>query len=507
MRNFFLSILTLFCLCILPFACKSIDKNTAQKPNIVFIFTDDMTYDAINALGNQNIITPAIDRLVANGTTFTHAYNMGAWSGAVCAASRAMLNSGRTVWDVNAFRKNWIKHKDLDKTWGKLMQSGGYDTYMTGKWHVDALADSVFQNVVHVRPGMPNDAWDHASMVENFKHIEGTNSDPASLMPIGYNRPLNETDTMWSPSEKRFEGYWKGGKHWSEVLRDDAIAFIDKAEKKDNPFFMYLAFNAPHDPRQSPQKYLDMYPLENISLPKNWLPENPYKDGMGCGPNVRDEALAPFPRTEYATKTHIKEYYALITHLDEQIGALMTRLEATGKMDNTYIIFTSDHGLAVGKHGLIGKQSQYDHSIRAPFIILGPNITKGKRINKDIYIQDAMATALDIAGIKKPDYVFFNSILPLAEGEQENSHYNAIYNGYRDLQRMIRTNGYKLIVYPKIEKVLLFNLEEDPDEMNDLSHEEAYRLKTKSMFKELMVLQRTMNDTLNLNPIFNKLPE
>ncbi len=474
-----------------------------DKPNVVFIFADDMTYSAIHALGNNEIETPNLDKLVNTGTTFTNTYNMGAWNGAICAASRAMIISGRSVWNVNQFRQNWIENKAFDKTWGKLMEQAGYDTYMTGKWHVDAAADSVFQNVRHVRPGMPGDSWEHEIMVKKFEDIKGTDIDPASLMPIGYNRPLSENDTTWSPTDPKFGGFWEGGKHWSEVLKDDAIGFIEKAEKSDNPFFMYLAFNAPHDPRQAPQEFLDKYPLDSISLPKSWMPEYPFKDGMGCGPDLRDEALAPFPRTAYATKKHIQEYYALITHLDVQIGKIVNRLEASGKMDNTYIIFTSDHGLAIGRHGLIGKQSQFDHSIRPPFMIVGPDIPKGQKITEDIYLQDAMATSLDIANISKPEYVFFNSVLPLAKGTQTESSYDAIYNGYIDLQRMIRKDDFKLIVYPKIEKVLLFDMVNDPEEIHDLSGEAQYKSKLKSLFEDLMVLQKEMNDPLDISGIYS----
>ncbi|WP_366141006.1 sulfatase-like hydrolase/transferase [Seonamhaeicola sp.] len=483
------------------FACKTSKEETPSPPNVVFIFADDMTYSAINALGNNEIETPNLDRLVTHGTTFTNAYNMGAWNGAICAASRAMLLSGRTVWDVNNFRKNWINNKELDKTWSKLMEGAGYDTYMTGKWHIDAKADSVFQNVVHIRPGMPDDAWEHSEMVQKFKDIKGTDTDPATLMPVGYNRPLSEQDTTWSPTDPKFGGFWEGGKHWSEVLKDDALGFIDKAEKSDNPFFMYLAFNAPHDPRQAPQEFIDKYPLENISLPESWLPEYPFKDDMGCGPNLRDEALAPFPRTAYATKVHIQEYYAIISHLDVQIGEILDRLEATGKMDNTYIIFTADHGLAAGRHGLIGKQSQFDHSIRAPFMITGPNIPENKKVTEAIYLQDAMATGLDIANIEKPGYVFFNSVLDLASGKQSESSYDAIYNGYIDLQRMIRKDGFKLIIYPKIKKVLLFDMANDPEEMNNLADNEAYKDKVEALFKDLVQLQKDMNDPLDLTSI------
>ena len=481
--------------------CKTENSDEPDKPNIVFIFADDMTYTTVHALGNTEIQTPNIDRLVATGTTFTHAYNMGAWNGAVCVASRAMLISGRSVWETDQFRQNWIDGQEMDKSWGKLMEGAGYETYMTGKWHIDAPADSVFQHVTHVRPGMPKDAWDHEKMVAQFANLRKTGGDPSDIMPLGYNRPLSENDTSWTPTDKKFGGYWEGGKHWSEVLKDDAIGFINKAKTKDTPFFMYLAFNAPHDPRQAPQLYLDKYPMENISLPKSYMPMYPFKDSIGNGPDLRDEALAPFPRTEYATKKHIQEYYALITHLDDQIRAILDALEASGKMDNTYIIFTADHGLAMGHHGLLGKQSLFDHSIRPPFIIVGPKIGKGKKIDTDIYLQDVMATSLELAGIEKPDYVYFNSFLDILEGERTTSHYDAIYGGYVNTQRMIRKDGFKLLVYPKLNKILLFDMANDPEEMYDLGDRPEHKEKINAMFTELIQMQKELKDPLDISQI------
>ena len=493
----------LFTIVLIAFVlnCKTDEAAESAKPNIVFIFADDMTYTAVNALGNTEIQTPNIDRLVATGTTFTHAYNMGAWNGAVCQASRAMLISGRSVWETDQFRQKWIAGQEIDKTWGKLMEGAGYETYMTGKWHVDAPADSVFQNVTHVRPGMPKDAWDHETMVAQFADLRKTGGAPADIMPVGYNRPLSENDTSWTPTNKKYGGYWEGGKHWSEVLKDDAIGFINKAKTKNTPFFMYLAFNAPHDPRQAPQEYLDKYPLENISLPKSWVPMYPFKDSIGNGPNLRDEALAPFPRTELATKKHIQEYYALITHLDDQIGAILEALEASGKMDNTFIIFTADHGLAMGRHGLLGKQTLFDHSIRSPFMIVGPNVQQDTVIGTDIYLQDAMATSLDLAGVEKPDYVYFNSIMPMVNSKQSASNYAAIYGGYVNSQRMIRKDGYKLLVYPKLKKVLLFDLVKDPEEMYDLADKPEHKKKIQTLFGELLKLQKELNDPLDISEI------
>jgi len=493
MKNSYLLIIA-----FITFSCgkKQTKEVENKKPNVVFIFSDDQTYTSIHALGNNEISTPTLDSFVEEGTTFTHAYNMGAWNGAVCAASRAMMNSGRTVWKVNKFRNNWIQKDSLDMSWAKLMESEGYETYMTGKWHVDAKAEDLFNNVVHVRPGMPHDAWGG--------HKRKGLKEGAPL-PVGYGRPINENDTSWSPTDKKFGGFWEGGTHWSEVVREDAIGFINQAKTKDKPFFMYLAFNAPHDPRQAPQKYVDMYPLENISVPKSYATEYPYRNSIKNGDYLRDEMLAPMPRTEYAIKVHTQEYYASISHVDAQIGMIVNALKKSGKMDNTYIIFTSDHGLAMGRHGFMGKQNLYDHSIRPPMMILGPDIPKNKKVDADVYLQDVMATALDLAGVAKPSYVEFNSFLDLAKGERENSHYDAIYGAYLKVQRMIRKDGFKLLVYPEINKVRLYDLNKDPEEMNDLADLPENKEKIKSLFKDLIQLQKDLEDTLDLTEVYKAL--
>lgn len=514
-NKIYIKVASRYVLCILTFSImsctpKSESEHLVDRPNIILIFADDLTHSAIGALGNDEIYTPNLDQLVQDGVSFTNTYNMGAWNGAVCAASRAMMISGRSVWRANQFRKNWGSGDSVfyNKSWGKLMEQSGYETYMTGKWHVDALAEQVFQNVRHVRPGMPKDSWNHHEMVRLFEkvvgkqEIDGKLVTQQSVMPNGYNRPLSPEDRSWSPTDPKFGGFWEGGKHWSEVLKDDAISFIDQAKTKDNPFFMYLAFNAPHDPRQAPKEYLDMYPSENISLPKSWQPLYPYKDDIGNGADLRDEALAPFPRSEFAIIQHIREYYAIITHMDEQIGQILEALDASGKRDNTYIFFTADHGLAIGKHGLLGKQSLFDHSIRPPLMIVGPDIPKGRKVKNDVYLQDIMATSLEIAGVKKPEYVEFNSFLAQAKGETDKGNYGEIYGAYINLQRMIRKDGFKLIVYPKINKVLLFDLKVDPLEMNNLADDLSYQNKVKSLFLDLLNLQKEMEDELDLQELY-----
>lgn len=480
MRYHILKIFSWVFLIIFSFGCtEEVDKKI--KPNILFIFADDQSYNTIHASGNNEIKTPTLDKLTEEGMTFTNAYNMGAWHGAVCVASRTMINTGRFVW--NAY-KNERRLKELAKDrnlWSQMMEDAGYETYFSGKWHVKVSPDSIFNHVSHIRPGMPKDT------------------------PEGYNRPVEGKEDAWSPYDTKFGGFWQGGKHWSEVLADDAENFLEMAAESNKPFFMYLAFNAPHDPRQSPKEFVDMYPVDSISVPESFMPEYTYNGEIGYGRSLRDERLAPFPRTEYAVKVNRQEYYAIITHMDQQIQRIINALEKTGKKDNTYIFFTADHGLACGNHGLLGKQNMYDHSVRPPMIVIGPDIPKNEKSIADVYLQDVMASSLELAGIQKPDFVEFNSFIDIATGKAKESHYNSIYSCYTDAQRMIRKDGFKLIVYPKAEVALLFDMNNDPLELNDLNGEKEYGELKQTMFNDLLNLQSTMGDSVDIKPSFPNL--
>jgi choline-sulfatase len=461
-----------------------------SRPNILFLFADDQCYDTIRELGNSEVETPNLDRLAREGTAFTNAYNMGSWTPAVCVASRTMLVTGRSVWKARATDLPDLAR--AEQSWPQLLHSAGYETYMAGKWHIGRLkTNAVFDHVVHERPGMPNQTDE------------------------GYDRPVKGQPDSWSPSDPKFGGYWKGGRHWSEVLGDDATQFLEDASKRDKPFFMYLAFNAPHDPRQSPQRFVDMYPQQGIKLPANFQPEYPHKQAIGCyrvpdrkaGESatkfLRDEHLAPWPRTPYSVRVHRQEYYAIISHMDEQIGRIIDALDRSGKRDNTYIIFTADHGLACGQHGLIGKQNMYEHSMRLPLILVGPGVPAGQRCDAPVYMQDVMPTTLELAGVKKPAGVDFTSLIPFLDDPTRPGEYEAIYGCYKkDLQRMIRADQWKLIVYPQAKTVRLFDLKNDPMEQHDLANEPQHNETVARLFKRLLKLQQEMDDELELTSVF-----
>jgi choline-sulfatase len=441
-----------------------------SKPNILFILTDDQSYSALGAAGNNILKTPNLDQLAQQGTRFTHVYNQGSWSPAVCAPSRAMINTGRNLWNTG-MKDRTIKaeNRPAYPLWGETFRNSGYETFITGKWHVteQALLRSFdLGKAIHLG-GMTYDQY-NASMVD----LDSKTHKLSSIYPSKI--------------------------HSSEIIANAAVEYLKKKpDENDKPFMMYVGFLAPHDARQSPQSYVNKYPKENIPLPKAYKAQNTIDQGDFW---VRDEVLLPIPRKKEEVKQFIGEYYAMINHLDTQIGRILDSLENSPYADNTIIVFTSDHGLAVGRHGLLGKQNQYDHSIRAPFIIAGKGITKRKTIRGNIYLNSIFPTTLELAGIKIPKSVQAKSFMPLLKGEKKSMN-EYIYGAYRHYQRMVRSDNFKLIYYPVIEETQLFDMENDPEELHNLSAEPQYKNQLTKMQKELAKLMAALNDPLDLtNP-------
>ncbi len=449
-----------------------------ERPNFLFLFTDDQTFRAVNALGNPEVKTPNMDRLISQGVTFTRCFNQGSFSGAVCVASRAMLNTGRYLWQCGGGRCEESKGK-IYPMWGQTLGQAGYDTFVTGKWHNG-----------------------NQTLTASFKNIGPTGGgmyDSTDYQGAAYHRPA--PGNTWSPYDKTQKGHWLDvdGEiiHSSKRWADTSIEYLNKAAQSDDPFFMYVAFHAPHDPRQSPKQFVDMYPLDRIKIPKNYLPEHPFDQGHH---KLRDEILAPFPRTKEAVKVHLQEYYAIVTHADYQIGRILAALEETGKADNTIVIFSADHGLAVGQHGLMGKQNMYDHSIRMPFVMVGPGIEKGKQNHAMMHMQSLFATTCDMAGVVVPSTVQYPSLVPLLTGKKERLH-DEIYGAYLKYQRMVRTDRWKLIRYPHNREVQLFDIRKDPWETQDLAEDPKYAQVVADMDGRLQRLVKDMNDPMDFEEI------
>lgn len=423
----------------------------AKRPNVLFLFSDDQRADTIAALGNGIIRTPNLDRLVAQGTSFTRAYCMGAMQGAVCVPSRAMLMTGRTLFRVNEKLAGQV-------TWPEKFGEAGYSTFITGKWHNGPESvRRVFQRGKAIFLGG---------------------------MTGPYKAPLQDLS-----AEHTFENKRISGEHTVQLFADAAVEFIGQ-QKAAQPFLCYVAFNAPHDPRVAPPAFHEKYNAAPPPLPPNFLPQHPFNNGSLV---IRDEELAPWPRTPEIVRQHLADYYAYIEFLDQQIGRILEALDASGQRENTIVVFASDHGLAIGSHGLFGKQNLYDHSMHAPLILAGPGIPAGKRSDAMCYLLDIFPTLGALAKVEMPAGSEGRSLEPIFAGSAE-KHRDVIFTAYTKVQRAVRDDRWKLIVYPQVNKTQLFDLRADPNEIHDLAADPQHADELKRLTALLLAEQKGAAD-------------
>jgi arylsulfatase A-like enzyme len=442
------------------------------KPNIIFLFADDQRADTIGAHGNPHIRTPNLDNLAISGFSFRRNFCAGSFSGAVCVASRAMLMTGRHWMNIPS-RKVASDWKKLPLLPAVLESKGDYRTFIVGKWHNGkATLRRAFSSGRSVyMGGMAN----HADFqVQDL--VEGE---------LSRQRPA--------------------GGFSSSVFADAAVEFIQAADSA-RPFFLYVAFTAPHDPRNPPESYRNIYYEKRPPLPKNFLPQHPFMNAPQATMG-RDEGLAPWPRTSEIVSDQLCEYYGLVTHLDEQVGRVLQALKDSPHADNTYVVYTADHGLAMGSHGLLGKQNIYEQSMQCPLILSGPKIPQGESSNAFTYVHDAYATVCGFAGVKPPPEIDSRDLSPIMQGIASKVR-DSVFLPFQDNQRSINDGRWKLHIYPQINHQLLFDLKSDPHEMNNLAEGPSHAAEVERL-TALMQSWRTRlgdNDPLSVKNPKPKIP-
>ena len=403
----------------MSFACAA-----DQPPNVLILFADDQRADTIAALGTSHIKTPNLDRLVRRGVSFDRAYMQGGLNAATCVPSRAMLLSGRPLFRID-------EQLLRDETWPAAFGRSGYSTFISGKWHNG-----------------------EKSIPRSFQQARG-------IFAGGMTNPLNAK--LSDVVDGKLTAPQLVSKHVCAVFADEAIQFLKQPH--DRPFFCYVPFDAPHDPHIVPEDFSISYDSSRIPLPANFLPQHPWNNGEMT---IRDEALLGWPRQPAQIRSMIAEYYQYITYLDSEIGRVLDALEATPHSKNTIIVFSADSGVARGSHGLIGKQNCYEHSMRVPLIVSGPGIVQDQRTNAMCYLFDLLPTLGKICGISGPaasEGIDFSATLK----EPTVSARSELVFGYKSVQRAIREDRWKLIVYPQVEKTQLFDLQSDPEEVSNLA--------------------------------------
>jgi arylsulfatase A-like enzyme len=420
------------------------DAFAAAKPNVVFILADDQRWDTVGALGNPEIITPNLDQLVTRGFHFTNAYCQGGMVPAVCLPSRTMILTGKSL-----FRIPDPKVKTYDQpTLGSTFRKSGYATLMVGKRG--------------------------NSFVPAHEHFE----------TVVYN----------APGEKERAAQ-------SQFTADTAIDWLRKRKDATEPFFLYLAPPVPHDPRVAPAEFMSRYDPAKVTLSKNFMPNHPFDNGELT---VRDELLAPHPRTPDEMRKHLAEYYGTITFFDHHIGRLMTHLAETKQLENTVVVFSSDQGLAVGgRHGLMGKQNLYEH-FKSPLVFAGPGVPKGKSAAL-VYLFDLFPTLCDLCGVEVPGVCEGASLKPVMRGEKEKVR-AVLFAAYRDVQRMVRDERWKLIAYNAggEKHTQLFDLANDPDELKNLADDPPHAGTRRRLEKLLADERKRYGDPIDFDAVRKK---
>ncbi len=438
-----------------PATCLASAAETHDRLNVLLILSDDQRHSALGAAGNKYVQTPNLDRLASQSVRFTHAFV----SLPICTPSRATLLTGRFEQShgVTFFGR---KLRDEVVPCPRVLAEAGYQTAFTGKWH-NAPAPDVF-----------GFQW-RANM---FMAGMGGYTDPLLSQP--------------GEKPKRVKG------HATELFTDAAIRFL-KERDTARPFFLYLAYTAPHDPREPLPRYEKMYDPQQIPLPPNFMPAPPFDPGTL---EIRDEKLLPLPRDPERIRVETARYYGLITHMDEQIGRVLKELEDQKLADRTIVIFASDNGLTLGAHGLLGKQTLYDEGVRVPLMIRHPRLDRaGQTRDALVYLADLMPTLFDWTGVTPPEGIEGRSLNAVYAGRQEQVR-DAVFGRYDEKDdprfRSIRTERYKLIRYLKLGREELFDLSKDPYELKDLSEDAAMRSIREDLHRRLCDWQTSQHDPI-----------
>ncbi len=464
MKKIYLLQTLLFCIIY----CFAQQGNNNKTQNILLILSDDQNYNTLSVLGNNEIHTPNLDRLAKEGMLFSQTHVMGGHQGAICMPSRAMLLTGRYL---NRLPGDGMVIPDSLASLPEVLRSKGYTTYHTGKWHSDKASyhrffsdgGDIFFGGMHTDGG--------------YEHPTVYKFDSSGLYPVSLKRVSDTFST--------------------QLFADNAIRFLNSSKAKQQPFFCYIAFTSPHDPRTPSVAYRNMYKPESISIPPNFMPEHPFDNG---DLNIRDEKLLPKPLSKMKLQNEIALYYGMISEMDYQIGRILDVLKQNNLTENTLIIFASDNGLALGQHGLLGKQNLYEHSIRVPMIISGKSVPKGTIYNGFNYLSDITPTVLNYLNIPNPKSVEAKSLFPVFKSPNLIIR-KSIYNIYGNWLRSVKTlDGYKLIVYDVngIKHTQLFDLNTDKWEQFNLADDPNYSKKIEFMKMDLINNMKETHDDLDI---------
>jgi len=405
---------------ILFFACLGLSAK--EKPNVIYILTDQWRSTALAYAGNPTVKTPHLDKFSEEAVNFKNAVSVCP----VCTPHRAALLTGRFPTSTGMFMNDlYLPEREL--CMAEIFKSAGYNTAYYGKWHLDGHGR--YNNVQpYRRQGF--DHWKALECSHAYKEMPYYENDDFELK------------------------YWDGYSPFAIV--EDAGNYLEDISKEKNPFLLFISLATPHFPHHTAiEEYKNMYPQEDLVLRENVIEEKQ--------PKVRKE---------------LQGYYAHCTATDKAIGDLLDKIKELGIYDNSIIIFTSDHGEMMGSHGVRPKEKQlaWDEAVKVPFLIRYPGIGKGegKEVLSPINTPDILPTMLSLADIEIPKTIEGEDLSSTVKNPEKQKDRAALYMSVRAFAttpfveyRAIRTSQYTYVKTPD-EATMLFDNIADPYQMNNL---------------------------------------
>lgn len=435
----------------------------ASRPHVICIVADDLRGDVLSVYGGP-VPMPNLERLAARGCRFDRIV----CGYPICHVSRTEILTGRAM-VAEASDGRAIPFQAEWSVWPRVMRQSGWHTVHAGKWHVR---------------GKPQEL--------RYDRTEALFSGGAAGASLTY--PLDATERPvtgyrgWTFKADDGDAVFEWGvgltPETDRRIADGALRVIDSfSVEADRSLFLHVNLTAPHDPLLWPEEMKERYRPESVTLPANFRPGHPFDHGNSGG---RDETIVPPPRTRDEVRCQHAVYFALAEHIDVQVGRILEALQQRGMLENSLIIFTSDQGMAIGSHGLMGKQNQYEHTANVPLLISGPGIPAGVVITAQGALRDLFPTVCDLCELPVPPSVQGKSWLP-AVRDEHSAFGRSEFGYFTDTQRMIRSeDGWKLIWYPRLSHEQLFHVPSDPDELEDLSNHPAHRVRKLRLRKELL---------------------
>jgi arylsulfatase A-like enzyme len=435
-----------------------------SHPNILWICTDQQRYDTINALGNPFINTPWLDSLVESGVAFEQAYSQSP----VCTPSRAAFLTGRYPRTTKC-RQNGQAMPPNEKLISRLFADAGYTCGLAGKLHLATCANGIVETRID----------------DGYKVFHWSHHPQPDWPENAYSQWLRSKGTSW---EELYSGpstnYIKHGvpEEFNQTTwcAEKTIEFIH--DKKNQPWFFSFNCFAPHHPFDPPANFLEKYNPDDMPLPKakpNELESKTTYQQLDAQFAHNDPNSYDIKEMTDRDKREITAaYYAMIELIDKQVGRMINALKETEQLENTFIIFMSDHGEMLGDHGFYLKGPHfYDEAVRVPLIFSCKDLIKTNlRANCLVELIDIAPTLLDATGLDIPNYIQGKSLLPILNGKKTADHhrdyvFSEYYNSWTHKHAygsMLRTVNEKIIVYHGTNQGELYNLKCDPNEYENL---------------------------------------